>query len=185
MNLQYTNFRDYRVVSSSVFQLFQIDERSTYWSRQRAEHDHPRAAIRRVHGPGSQDRPAFWQSRQERSTRNPGSKQVGRRSHAQAAAEGRNPAPDRSWPSSGGRAVAVLAEDQELSPKDAAGILGISRPLVVHRMGIGDLPFRYVGKHRRTKLKDVLTLKARIDAQQAALDALADNTETLIRDHGL
>ena len=24
MNLQYTNFRDYRVVSSSVFQLFQI-----------------------------------------------------------------------------------------------------------------------------------------------------------------
>ena len=84
----------------------------------------------------------------------------------------------------GGR-VAVLAEDQELSPKDAAGILGISRPLVVHRMGIGDLPFRYVGKHRRTKLKDVLTLKARIDAQQAALDALADNTETLIRDHGL
>jgi hypothetical protein len=84
----------------------------------------------------------------------------------------------------GGR-VAVLAEDQELSPNDAAGILGISRPLVVHHMEIGDLPFRYVGKHRRTKLKDVLTLKARIDAQQAALDALAENTETLIRDHGL
>ena len=84
----------------------------------------------------------------------------------------------------GGR-VAVLAEDQELSPNDAAGILGISRPLVVHRMDVGDLPFRYVGKHRRTKLKDVLALKTKIDAQQAALDALAENTETLIRDHGL
>jgi hypothetical protein len=84
-----------------------------------------------------------------------------------------------------GERVAVLAEDQELSPNDAAGILGISRPLVVHRMDIGDLPFRYVGKHRRTKLKDVLALKTRIEAQQAALDALADNTETLIRDHGL
>jgi hypothetical protein len=84
----------------------------------------------------------------------------------------------------GGR-VAVLAEDQELSPNDAAGILGISRPLVVHRMDIGDLPFRYVGKHRRTKLKDVLALKTKIEAQQAALDALAENTETLIRDHGL
>ena len=50
---------------------------------------------------------------------------------------------------------------------------------------VGDLPFRYVGKHRRAKLKDVLALKTKIDAQQAALDALAENTETLIRDHGL
>jgi hypothetical protein len=41
----------------------------------------------------------------------------------------------------GGR-VAVLAEHQELSPNDAADILGISRPLVVHRMDVGDLPFR-------------------------------------------
>jgi len=53
-----------------------------------------------------------------------------------------------------GERVAILAEDQELSPNDAADILGISRPLVVHRMDGGDLPFRYVGKHRRTKLKD-------------------------------
>jgi hypothetical protein len=84
-----------------------------------------------------------------------------------------------------GERVAVLAEDQELSPNDAADILGISRPLVVHRMDIGDLPFRYVGKHRRTKLKDVLALKTKIDAQQAAMEALAENTETLMRDYGL
>src|SRR5450631_2376463 len=61
-----------------------------------------------------------------------------------------------------GERVAILAEDQELSPNDAADILGISRPLVVHRMDGGDLAFRYVGKHRRTKLKDVLALKARL-----------------------
>src|SRR5689334_21487252 len=54
-----------------------------------------------------------------------------------------------------GDRVAVLTEDQELSPNEAADILGISRPLVVHRMEVGDLPFRYVGKHRRTRLKDV------------------------------
>lgn len=84
-----------------------------------------------------------------------------------------------------GERVAVLAEDQELSPNDAAGILGISRPLVVHRMDIGDLRFRYVGKHRRAKLKDILALKTKIDAQQAAMEALAENTETLMRDHGL
>src|SRR5262245_42730359 len=36
-----------------------------------------------------------------------------------------------------GERVAVLTEDQELSPNDAATILGISRPLVVHRMNVG------------------------------------------------
>jgi hypothetical protein len=84
-----------------------------------------------------------------------------------------------------GERVAILAEDQELSPNDAADILGISRPLVVHRMDVGDLPFRYVGKHRRTKLKDVLALKTRIEAQQAAMEALADDAEDLRRRHGV
>ncbi|TCU60478.1 hypothetical protein EDE08_12115 [Bradyrhizobium sp. R2.2-H] len=76
-----------------------------------------------------------------------------------------------------GERVAVLVEDQELSPNDAADILGISRPLVVHRMDVGDLPFRYVGKHRRTKLKDVLTLKTKMDAQRKAMKAVAADAE--------
>jgi hypothetical protein len=84
-----------------------------------------------------------------------------------------------------GERVAILTEDQEVTPNEAAAILGISRPLVVHRMNVGDLSFRYVGKHRRTRLKDVLALKAKMDAQQAALDALAENTEVLMRDYGL
>jgi hypothetical protein len=84
-----------------------------------------------------------------------------------------------------GEEVAILTEDQELSPNDISRVLGVSRPLVVHRMDAGDLPYRYVGKHRRAKLKDVLVLKARIDAQQAALDALAEDTEELMRDHAI
>lgn len=84
-----------------------------------------------------------------------------------------------------GERVAVVAENQELSPNDAADILGISRPLVVHRMDSGDLPFRYVGKHRRTKLKDVLALKSRSDAQRTAMEALADDAEDLRRRHGV
>ncbi|MDQ0472937.1 DNA-binding protein [Labrys wisconsinensis] len=84
-----------------------------------------------------------------------------------------------------GERVALLAEDQELSPNDAAGILGISRPLVVHRMNLGELPFRYVGKHRRAKLKDVLVLKTRMDAQQKALEALAEDAEDLGRRYGV
>jgi excisionase family DNA binding protein len=84
-----------------------------------------------------------------------------------------------------GDRVALLAENQELTPNEAARILGISRPLVVHRMEVGDLPFRYVGKHRRVKLKDVIALKTKMDAQQAALDALAEDTQSLMSEHGL
>jgi hypothetical protein len=80
-----------------------------------------------------------------------------------------------------GERVAVLAEDEEVSPNDAAAILGVSRPLVVHRMDVGDLPFRYVGKHWRAELKDVLSLKAKLDEQRTALNALAGLTEALMR----
>jgi len=83
-----------------------------------------------------------------------------------------------------GDRVAVLTEDQELSPNDAASLLGISRPLVVHRMDMGDLPFRYVGKHRRATLKDVLGLKVKIDAQRAAMKALADDAEDIRQRYG-
>lgn len=63
---------------------------------------------------------------------------------------------------SSGESVALLTEDQELSPTEASEILGISRPLVVLRMDRGDLPFRYVGKHRRALLRDVLALIGQI-----------------------
>lgn len=84
----------------------------------------------------------------------------------------------------GGR-VAVLEEEQEISPNDAAKILGMSRPLVVRRMDVGDLPFRFEGSHRRCKLRDVLALKAREDERQRAIDALADDTEDLMENYGL
>jgi hypothetical protein len=52
-------------------------------------------------------------------------------------------------------------------------------------MDIGDLPFRYVGKHRRTKLRDVLALKGKMDAQQAAMEALAEGAEDLRQRYGV
>lgn len=78
-----------------------------------------------------------------------------------------------------GDRIAVLTEDKELSPSEASAILGISRPLVVLRMDRGDLPFRYIGKHRRALLKDVMALKALLDAQRDAMEALADDAEDL------
>jgi hypothetical protein len=84
-----------------------------------------------------------------------------------------------------GERVAVLTEEQELSPNDAASILGVSRPLVIHRMDVGDLPFRYIGTHRRAVLRDVLALKTKIDAQRAAMEALAADAEDLKQLYGV
>jgi excisionase family DNA binding protein len=81
--------------------------------------------------------------------------------------------------------VAVLREDEELSPEQAATILGMSRPLVVRRMDSGRLPFRYVGAHRRCRLSDVLKLRREEQGQREALERLAADTEDLTRNHGL
>ncbi|WP_261317768.1 helix-turn-helix domain-containing protein [Rhizobium leguminosarum] len=69
-----------------------------------------------------------------------------------------------------GERVAVLAEEQELSPTEVAAILGISRPLVVIRMARGDLPFRYVGKHRRA-----LNLRKTTPTVEGFINALQQN----------
>ena len=84
-----------------------------------------------------------------------------------------------------GESVAVLAEDQELTPNEIAGGVGLSRPLVVRRMDIDDLPFRYVGNHRRAAMRDVVTFKSRHDAQKLAIGVLADDTGDLMQNHGL
>ena len=76
--------------------------------------------------------------------------------------------------------VAVLAEDAEISPEDAAAVLGISRPLVRRRMDAGVLPFRRVGAHRRLRLADVLELKRREAPVRAALDELQADTDDLM-----
>lgn len=81
-------------------------------------------------------------------------------------------------------AIVLLADDAEISPEDAAAILGISRPLVRQRMDAGVLPFRRVGAHRRLRLADVLHLKQREAPIRAALDDLQADTEELTA-HGL
>ncbi len=75
--------------------------------------------------------------------------------------------------------------DTEVGPTRASAILGISLPLAILRMDSGELPFRRIGKRRRVRMKDVLALKARLDAQRVIMDALVADTENLIVNHGL
>jgi excisionase family DNA binding protein len=85
---------------------------------------------------------------------------------------------------SASEAIALMTEDAEISPEDAATVLGVSRPLVRRRMDAGDLPFRRVGAHRRVRLADVLALKRREAPVRAALEELRADTEDLMA-HGL
>nr|WP_294555640.1 helix-turn-helix domain-containing protein [uncultured Rhodopila sp.] len=84
---------------------------------------------------------------------------------------------------SGSDQVTVLADDVEVSPEDAAAILGISRPLVRRRMDSGRLPFRRVGSHRRLRLSDVLEIKRNEAPVRQALGELQADTDDLIA-HG-
>ena len=76
--------------------------------------------------------------------------------------------------------VALLTGDAEISPEDAAAVLGVSRPLVRRRMDVGDLPFRRVGAHRRVRLADVLELKRREAPVRTAMEELRADTEDLM-----
>jgi len=54
-----------------------------------------------------------------------------------------------------GREVVFCRVPDELSPEEAARMLGVSRPHVRKLMERGDLPFRMVGSHHRIPLADL------------------------------
>lgn len=73
--------------------------------------------------------------------------------------------------------VMLGSRDTELSPEAAAKVLGVSRPVVYHRMDTGRLPYREVGSHRRVLYKDVLTLRLFEKERRAASSALSEDTD--------
>jgi hypothetical protein len=74
-------------------------------------------------------------------------------------------------------AVMLGSQETELSPEAAARILGVSGPVVSHRMDTGRLPFRQVGSHRRVLYKDVLALRLFEEERRAASKALSDDAD--------
>src|ERR1700761_7664490 len=79
-----------------------------------------------------------------------------------------------------GRAVSVMPEDAELTTRQAADMLNVSRPHVVKLIGKGALPHRMVGTHRRLLLQDVIAYKARRYRETGeAMDELAAEAQEL------
>jgi excisionase family DNA binding protein len=79
-----------------------------------------------------------------------------------------------------GRSVTVLSGEEEISPREAADLLGVSRPFASRLFDEGQIPSRRVGTHRRAFVKDVLAYRERQHAARlAALDELAAEGQRL------
>ena len=73
--------------------------------------------------------------------------------------------------------VAIMPQEAQLTTKEAADLLGVSRPHLVKLLEQGEIPFTRVGKHRRVLLKDVLRYQER--AREEALNNLQRQAQEL------
>lgn len=60
-----------------------------------------------------------------------------------------------------GKRLRLVEEDEEVSPEKAAEFLQVSRPYLVRLLDNGDIPFHFVGTHRRITMSDLIEYKRR------------------------
>ncbi len=79
-----------------------------------------------------------------------------------------------------GKGFLLLEEDAEVSPEKAADMLRISRPTLLKKLDGGEIPFHYVGSHRRIAVADVLAYRSKQkERAQAALQQMRDEADEM------
>ncbi len=74
----------------------------------------------------------------------------------------------------------LYPESSELTTKQAAELLGVSRPFLIQVLESGEIPYRKVGRHRRVLMKDVLLHKQTTQVKRrVALDELVRTSEEI------
>lgn len=72
-----------------------------------------------------------------------------------------------------GKSVSIVQSDAELTTVEASHLLGMSRQFFVNLLKREEIPFHYVGTHRRVYVSDVLTYKSKRDnARKRAFEDL-------------
>jgi excisionase family DNA binding protein len=65
----------------------------------------------------------------------------------------------------GAQRVRVVDIDRRLTPREAAELIGVSRPHLHLLLDRENVPVEMVGSHHRVRAADVLAMKQRIDAR--------------------
>jgi excisionase family DNA binding protein len=74
-----------------------------------------------------------------------------------------------------GRTVSIADADKELTTREAAELLNVSRPYLTRLLKDGEIPSHKVGSHHRVYRRDVLTYKAQ--RQKESEEAMDDLTK--------
>ena len=79
-----------------------------------------------------------------------------------------------------GRVVSVADADEELTTREAAELLNVSRPYLTRLLKEGEIPSHKVGSHHRVYRRDVLAYKRRrLEQSEEAMQELARLSQEL------
>ena len=79
-----------------------------------------------------------------------------------------------------GKRLVLLEETEEVSPEEAAAFLHVSRPYLVKKLEAGEIPFHWVGSHRRLLVAALIAYKQqRRQRSLATLQQMRDEAADL------